>query len=105
MFFQRSKRQIRSTWSKEGIFLFARDINSIPGGLVEELPPDHVSMMVAQLKKVAIWKGFRVCVELGLGQEESGAPARPHGDVAGGTAVPEPRSQRVTASPGFGSSY
>ena len=77
----------------------------VPGGLVEELPPDHASMMVAQLKKVAIWKEFRVCVELSLGQEESGAPARPHGDVAGGTTVPEPQSQRVAASPGFGSLY
>ena len=66
----------------------------VPGGLAEEPPPDHVSMMVAQLTKVAVWKRFRVCDEFGLGQEESGAPARPHVNVADGTAVPEPRSER-----------
>ena len=70
----------------------------VPGGLAEEPSPDPTSMMVAQLTKVAVWKKFRVCDELGLGQEESGAPARPHVDVANGTAIREPRSQRMAAS-------
>ena len=47
----------------------------VPGGLAEEPPPDHASMMVAQLTKVAVWKRFRFCDELGLRQEESAAPA------------------------------
>ena len=70
----------------------------VPGGLAEEPPPGHGSMMMAQLTKVAVWERFRVCYELSLGQEESGAPARPHVNVADGTAVLEPRSQRMAAS-------
>ena len=101
---------------REGIFLFARNTNSqtetswhacrtknlVLGGLAEEPQPDHASMMVAQLTKVAVWKRFRVCDELGLGQKESGAPARPHVDLTDGTAIREQQSQRIAASWCFG---
>ena len=69
---------------------------------MEEPPLDHASMMVAQLTQVAVWKRFLVCDELGRGQEESGAPARPHVNVVDGTAVAEPRSRRMAVSWCFG---
>ena len=81
--------------------VFARVSNKnpiIPGGLAEEPPPDHANMMVAQLTKVALWKRFLFCGELGLGQEESRAPVRPHVNVADGTAIREQRSGRMAAS-------